>query len=142
MEEISAGGVIIDKGKVALLKKFRGDWVLPKGRIELGETQEEAALREVKEEIGINGEIIRYIGYVKYWYTRIEGEKIQKTVHYYYMKPKSNNLVPQKEEGFAEASYIHIDKAISLVKHNAEKNMIKKAKELYEKEILNCKRKG
>ena len=59
MEEISAGGVVINKGKVALLKKFRGDWVLPKGRIEAGETQEEAALREVKEEVGINAEIIK-----------------------------------------------------------------------------------
>lgn len=135
MEEISAGGVVIQNGKVALLKKFRGDWVLPKGRIEAGETQEEAALREVKEEVGINAEIIKYVGYVKYWYTRIEGERIQKTVHYYYMKSDDTNLVPQREEGFVEGSYIYLDKAMKMVKHNAEKNMIKKAKELYEKEI-------
>ena len=51
------------------------------------------------------------------------------------MKSNDTNLIPQREEGFVEGSYIYLDKAINMVKHNAEKNMIKKAKELYEKEI-------
>ena len=85
MEEISAGGVVVHKGKVAVLRKFRGEWVLPKGRLEEGESREKAALREVREESGLRAEIVRYIGYVKYWYQHIEGDKVQKTVHYYYM---------------------------------------------------------
>lgn len=134
MEEISAGGVVVRKGKVAVLRKFRGDWVLPKGRLENGETKEEAALREVSEEAGVNAEIKRYIGYVKYWYTHIEGMKVQKTVYYYYMESNDAQLIPQREEGFIEAVYMPFDKAIHLIRHNAEKNMVKKVKEYYNKE--------
>ena len=39
---------------ILLLRKFNGDWVLPKGRIEAGEQKKEAALREVLEETGVN----------------------------------------------------------------------------------------
>lgn len=134
MEEISAGGVVVHKGKVAVLRKFRGEWVLPKGRIEEGESREKAALREVREESGLRAEIVRYIGYVKYWYQHIEGDKVQKTVHYYYMESKDTNLIPQKEEGFTEAVYMPFDKAIHYIKHDAEKNMIRKTKYFYNKE--------
>ncbi|MDL2310727.1 NUDIX hydrolase [Peptostreptococcaceae bacterium OttesenSCG-928-C18] len=134
MEEISAGGIVVHKGSVAVLRKFRGDWVLPKGRLEKGETKEEAALREVNEESGIKAEIIRYIGYVKYWYKHIDGEKVQKTVHYYYMKTTDTKLIPQREEGFTEATYMPFDKAIHHLKHDAEKNMVSKVKDFYKKE--------
>ncbi|QQK07895.1 NUDIX hydrolase [Miniphocaeibacter halophilus] len=134
MEEVSAGGVVIHKGKVAVLRKFRGDWVLPKGRLEKGETREEAALREVNEEAGIKAEIVRYIGYVKYWYKHIDGMKVQKTVHYYYMTTKDSQLTPQREEGFTEAVYMPLDKAIHYIRHDAEKNMVRKVKEFYKKE--------
>ena len=134
MEEISAGGVVIYKGKVAVLKKFRGDWVLPKGRIEEGETLENAAIREVREESGLRADIMRYIGYVKYWYQHIEGRKVQKTVHYFYMNTKDTNLIPQKEEGFTEGAFMPFDKAIYSIKHDAEKNMVRKAKAFYIKE--------
>ena len=45
-EEISAGGVVLFGNAILLLRKFNGDWVLPKGRIEAGEQKKEAALRE------------------------------------------------------------------------------------------------
>ena len=48
-EEISAGGVVLFGNAILLLRKFNGDWVLPKGRIEAGEQKKEAALREVLE---------------------------------------------------------------------------------------------
>ncbi len=134
MEETSGGGVIVRNGKVVVLRKFRGDWVLPKGRLEKGETKEQAALREVKEEAGADASIVRYIGYVKYWYRNFNGEKVQKTVHYYYMKSDTQKLKPQKEEGFSDAVYMPFDKAIRLVRHNAEKNMIRKVKEFYRNE--------
>ena len=48
MEEISAGGVVINNGNVAVLKKFRGEWVLPKGRVEKGESLEETEFSLIK----------------------------------------------------------------------------------------------
>lgn len=55
-EEISAGGVVLFGNAILLLRKFNGDWVLPKGRIEAGEQKKEAALREVLEETGVKSE--------------------------------------------------------------------------------------
>ena len=56
-EEQSAGGVVLLGNAILLLRKYNGDWVLPKGKIESGESHEEAALREVKEETGVKANI-------------------------------------------------------------------------------------
>ena len=47
MEEISAGGVVVVGDTVLTLRKYQGDWVLPKGRLEENESSEEAAIRAV-----------------------------------------------------------------------------------------------
>ncbi len=131
MEEISAGGVVIHEDEVLILKKYRGDWVLPKGRLENGETWEDAALREVYEESGVQGDITRYIGFVKYVYNHTDGAKVKKTVHYYLMKGGDISTRPQKEEGFCDAVFLDFEKAVHLLKHDAEKNMVKKAIDFY-----------
>ena len=59
-EEISAGGVVLFGNAILLLRKFNGDWVLPKGRVEEGEQRKDAALREVLEETGVKAEILKY----------------------------------------------------------------------------------
>ncbi len=130
MQEISAGGVVINGTKILLLKKFSGDWVLPKGRLERGENKEEAAVREVHEETGVLGEIIRRIGFVKYNYRNREGDFVQKTVHYYYMKGEEINLKPQREEGFCEVAYLPYAKAVRVLRHDSERNMVRSAYEL------------
>lgn len=133
MKEVSAGGVVIRDDYVLVLKKYRGDWVLPKGRLEKGETLEQAAIREVEEESGLKCKIIKYIGYVKYNYRHRNGEKVQKTVHYFYMVKKGGDLKPQKEEGFKESLFVDYNVAIRRLKHYAEKNMVEKARELLDK---------
>lgn len=130
LEEISCGGVVMNKGRVLLLKKFGGDWVLPKGRIEPGESKEEAALREVREETGAIAEIRKYIGYIKYAYTLHDTTQILKTVHFYYMYTNNANLAPQREEGFAQAALLPAEMALKLIRFDAEKKMIQKAQEL------------
>jgi len=111
MLEVSAGGVVIHNGEFLLLKKFSNDWVLPKGRLENNETIELAAIREVQEESGISAKIEKYLGFVKYDYQHNDGEKVKKTVHYFYMEPEDLNLIPQREEGFVEAIFLPYDKA-------------------------------
>ena len=66
--EKSAGGVVIYDNAILLLRKYNGDWVLPKGRIEKDEKIKEAALREVKEETGTQAEVIKYLGEIHYTY--------------------------------------------------------------------------
>lgn len=125
IEEVSSGGVVIFGNTILLLRKFNGDWVLPKGRVEKGEEIKDAALREVLEESGVKGEIIKYIGMAHYKYKNLkENEMVYKTVHWYLMKTNSMDCTPQKKEGFAEAMFVHIDKATDLVRYQDERNMI------------------
>ena len=114
MLEVSAGGVVIHNGEFLLLKKFSNEWVLPKGRLENNETKELAAIREVQEESGIKAKIIKYLGFVKYDYQHNDGEKVKKTVHYFYMEPEDLNLLPQREEGFIEAIFLPISPGVTV----------------------------
>ena len=61
-EEVSAGGVVLFGNTILLLRKFNGDWVLPKRKVEEGENNQEAALREVSEETGVKADILKYLG--------------------------------------------------------------------------------
>ena len=66
VEAISCGGVVIYRWKILLLYKNQNGkylgWVLPKGTVEPGETYRQTALREVREESGATGSIIKYVG--------------------------------------------------------------------------------
>ena len=132
MKEHSAGGVVIDCGKVLLLRKYYGDWVLPKGKMEIGETTSITALREVSEETGIKGEIIKRIGYARYVYINQTDSKVSKRVDYYVMRKVGGDLIPQKEEGFATAEFVEFDRAINILKHSSERNMVKNAIKIYQ----------
>ncbi|NMB06850.1 MAG: NUDIX hydrolase [Tissierellia bacterium] len=128
IEEVSAGGVVVFKNTILLLKKFNGDWVLPKGRTEKNEDIRETALREVFEESGVKAEIKKYLGMVHYTYKNIKGDEIvYKTVHWYLMEANNMIAFPQKREGFIEATFVHIDKVQELIKYEDERKIVDKA---------------
>ena len=131
LSELSSGGVVIFGNALLLLRKFNGDWVLPKGRVEVGERLHTAALREVLEESGVKAEIIQYIGKVNYHYKNLkEDEMVSKTVHWYLMKSHSMECKPQKKEGFIDAKFVHMDKAVDMAKYEDEKKIIRKGLEI------------
>jgi 8-oxo-dGTP pyrophosphatase MutT (NUDIX family) len=128
MNEVSSGGIVFFGNSILLLKKYNGDWVLPKGRIEHGETKEAAALREVYEEAGVKGEIVTYIGQAQYEFRNLRhNEQVYKTVHWFLMKTNNTRCQPQREEGFIGASFVHINKAVKIVKYEDELKIIKKS---------------
>ncbi len=132
MVEVSAGGVVVFGNAILLLKKYNGDWVLPKGRIEKNEKVEATALREVLEESGVKAEIIDYIGEIHYNYKNLqENEIVSKTVHWFLMRSNTMDCFPQKKEGFVEAMYVHIDKAVAIVRYEDEKKIIQRGLELF-----------
>lgn len=128
-EEISSGGVVVFNNSILLLKKFNGDWVLPKGKIEPEESLSDAALREVFEESGVRASIQEYLGEIHYTYKENwdENRLVHKTVHWYLMSCKNMETVPQKEEGFVEAKFIHFNQVLALAKYNDESSIIKVA---------------
>ncbi len=99
VDEVSAGGLVVDlDGEVprgALIgrtdRRGRLLWSLPKGHIEPGETAEQAAVREVAEETGINGEIVASLGTIDFWFIA-DGRRVHKTVHHYLMRAVGGEL--------------------------------------------------
>jgi ADP-ribose pyrophosphatase YjhB (NUDIX family) len=136
-KETSAGGIVIVGNAILLLRKYNGDWVLPKGRVEYNEEISKTALREVLEESGVKAEIVKYIGEITYpmHVHRQEREQSIKTVYWFLMKARNMDCKPQREEGFAEAKYIHIDRAEEMAHYNDEKRMIELARQEYAKDL-------
>ncbi len=131
---VSCGGVVVHKGKMLLLykdykQKYVG-WVLPKGTVEPGETHQATALREVREETGVEARIIKFIGSSEYTFQGHE-DRICKTVHWYLMLADSFYCKPQREEYFIEAGYYKYYEAYHLLKFSDERYILKKAFHLY-----------
>lgn len=126
---VSAGGIVSFHNTILMLKKFNGDWVLPKGKTEEGETLEQTALREVFEETGVRAEIKDYLGKIEYEYknTWKDGLFSIKTVHWFLMVSKSMTCIPLRNEGFVEARFVHIDRVLDMIKYEDEKEIVVKA---------------
>jgi 8-oxo-dGTP pyrophosphatase MutT (NUDIX family) len=99
VEETSAGGLVVDRSagppRVALIgrvdRRGRLLWSLPKGHLEVGETAEDAAIREVEEETGIRGRVLAALGTIDYWFVA-EDRRIHKTVHHYLLEAAGGQL--------------------------------------------------
>ena len=95
-EAVSAGGVVYRPEAGGLLialcgRKRTGTWNLPKGTPDDGETVEETALREVREETGLEVEIEAPLGEIEYWFTRAL-ERVHKRVHFFLMGERGGSL--------------------------------------------------
>lgn len=102
MKEISAGGVVYrnrgDSIQVQLIQDRYGKITLPKGKMEAGETVEQTALREISEETGIGGRIVKQLETITYQYTLPHLGLVDKEVHYYLVEAVSGELQAQVEE--------------------------------------------
>lgn len=127
--ENSAGGIVFYNGKVLLLQKKCGFWVLPKGRIEKEEECYDAAIREVFEESGIEAEIIKYIDAIHYTYHNYwtKYEWVLKRVDWYAMRAITCTCKPQAEEGFLIAKFVEPLEAIEMLKYDDERRVLNKA---------------
>ena len=136
--ERSAGAVVYrdtKKGREYLLLKHsrkelvpREYWSFPKGHIEEGQSTQQAALREVREEGGIDAEIIVKVGENKYVYS-LNGEKIFKMVTLFLMKYVSGNIKNHDWE-VSEAIWVNPEEALKILSFDSDKKLLKKALEI------------
>lgn len=104
VEEVSAGGVVVDTAdgslNVAIIARLnrggRLEWCLPKGHPENGESNEEAAVREIEEETGIAGRILAPLGSIDYWFT-VTGHRVHKTVHHFLLRATGGRLTIEND---------------------------------------------
>ncbi|MBP5299317.1 MAG: NUDIX domain-containing protein [Lachnospiraceae bacterium] len=126
----SCGGVVIFRGKILLLyknykNKYEG-WVLPKGTVEEGEDFKQTALREVLEESGAKGAIVKYIGTSNYTFS-VPEDTVEKEVHWYLIQADSYYTKPQHEEYFMDSGFYKYHEAYHLLKFPNERAILEKA---------------
>lgn len=128
--EFSAGGIVFnEKGEVLITKhSLNHHWGFPKGWIEEGQTIEEAAVREVREEGGVEAAIRGKVGYTKYIYTRAD-EKVFKVVTYFLMEYISGD---PKDHDFEmeDAGWFTTEGALKTLDFSRDKDLLKKAVEM------------
>jgi len=102
----AAGGLVTDPAGRLLVFLRRGFWDLPKGKIDPGETPEQAALREVQEETGLkNATLGPFVAHT--WHTyREKGERVLKRTWWYRMHTTDTDTVPQTEEDIEEIQWV------------------------------------
>jgi 8-oxo-dGTP pyrophosphatase MutT (NUDIX family) len=136
--EVSAGGVVVRDGEVVVIVPARrasdGSRVLalPKGHIDPGETTQQAAEREIREETGIVAEPVRELGEARYWYRR-DGKTIPKSVTFFLFAYVSGDTEDHDEE-VEEARWMDLSAAQSELTHAAEREMVGRALACLEEE--------
>ena len=117
IKEHSAGGIILKQCKntwcVLVIKDMNGNWTFPKGIIDPGENDQDAAQREIKEEVGLTKLSSPVpLEKISYWYVR-NGERIHKTVSYFlFILETEEKPVPQQEEGISDVQWMNKEEAI------------------------------
>ena len=105
----AAGGIVYNNDKILLIFRNR-KWDLPKGKVEKGESVEMAAIREVKEECGVDDLEITARLQVTFHAYVVEGQNILKRTYWYRMHSNfKGNLVPQKIEGIEKVEWVSKD---------------------------------
>ena len=108
----SAGGLVCNDFHHVLLIFKRGKWDMPKGRVESGQHLEDAAIREVHEETGLDADKLNIQGkLVSSWHTTMHGKtRYLKKTHWYLMNydGSDDDTAPQIEEGIVECRWVHL----------------------------------
>jgi 8-oxo-dGTP diphosphatase len=140
-KQVSSGGVAYRIGadgvEVALVYvRFRGRerWQLPKGLVDEGESPEQTALREIREETGLETELLAPIDVIEYWYAgHKKGRRVRfhKFVHFFLCEYRSGDVTNHDRE-VLEARWIPIDEAATVLAFKNEREMVIRAREMIE----------
>jgi ADP-ribose pyrophosphatase YjhB (NUDIX family) len=131
----SAGGVVFRRRaagiEVCLILDSYGYWTFPKGKVEAGETEEQAALREIAEEVALRD--LRVLGHVSDAAYRYRGgsDVIKKTVYWYLMEaPPDAEPRPQPGQKVEEAGWFEPEAALKMIGYRTVRSALRRALEM------------
>jgi 8-oxo-dGTP pyrophosphatase MutT (NUDIX family) len=141
-DQVSAGGVAFRRAgyqvQIAIVSvKPSLRWQLPKGIVDPGETMQVTAVREVREEAGIETDLLDLIETVQYWYQRVQyGKRIRyhKYVHFFLLKYRAGDVADHDHE-VAESRWVNFDEALEMLAFKSERDVVEKARTMIEKLI-------
>ena len=138
VDETSAGGLVVDPDRRHAVLIGRLDrhgkllWSLPKGHIEDGETIEQTAMREVREETGISARVLESLGTIDYWFVAVR-RRVHKTVHHFLLEAVGGELSDEDVE-VTEVAWVPIAELEDRLAYTDERALVRKARQLFGEE--------
>jgi 8-oxo-dGTP pyrophosphatase MutT (NUDIX family) len=142
MRQVSAGGVVYRNVKngveVALIRVGEANrWQLPKGIVEADEDLETAALREVREETGVEAALVAPIDTIEYWYYGKRGDRpvrFHKFVHFFLLEYRFSGVPEEDREVIKEVRWVGLDEAEEMLAFGNEKKVLGSARDLIQQQ--------
>jgi 8-oxo-dGTP pyrophosphatase MutT (NUDIX family) len=136
-EQISAGGVVFrgekERTEVVIVSVGgQNRWQLPKGLVEAGEKPEITAVREAREEAGVDSEVVQHLETIEYWYAGLDqGERVRfhKHVHFYLLRYRAGDTTDHDWE-VNEARWVPIGDATQQLTFDSERRVMERARQL------------
>ncbi len=127
LREFSAGGLVVRRMRgrpyIAAVRVKDGTVLaLPKGHIEQGESGAETAIREVREETGIDSRLVEKLDDIRYWYTR-DGGRVLKVVSFFLLSYRSGSVRNYQRAEVDSAEWVPLEEAPRRLAYSGEKKM-------------------
>jgi 8-oxo-dGTP diphosphatase len=129
-ERLAGGGVVLRRDRegsteVLLVHRPRyNDWSFPKGKLDGDESLEEAAIREVREETGLQCRIIRKLSIARYDYRTADGSRKPKAVHYFLMELMRGKLRSRFDEEIDSVEWVPLQEAASRLNYEFDRTLL------------------
>jgi 8-oxo-dGTP pyrophosphatase MutT (NUDIX family) len=132
-EQHSAGGLVVRGPLILLISTLEGRrWQLPKGHLEAGETPEQAAVREVREETGVTGGIRAPLATVDYWFVERDRRRIHKQVDYFLLDYVGGDNADYDRGEVSGAEWLDWDEGLRRLTFENEREVVRQARALAE----------
>jgi 8-oxo-dGTP pyrophosphatase MutT (NUDIX family) len=136
-EQVSAGGVVFrgekDRLEVVIVSVGgQNRWQLPKGLVDAGEKPEITAVREAREEAGVDSEVVQHLETIEYWFAGLDGGqrvRFHKHVHFYLLRYLAGDTREHDWE-VNEARWVPIDDATRQLTFDSERRVMERARAL------------